>query len=195
MTTGTMRTRRWRHRRLARTALLIVATVGAWTGAATTISAARADYPPAPCSALSGSTTIPAQGGVVTVHGTGFVPDAAVALGLRSTGQVLATVTADAQGAFTTTVQLPDQLTGRQVIVATSGASPGCAQPSLAVTILGLGFSASSTARNPSGGPPASTGVDVLGFALLGSVLIGLGLMLNRRWQRRTSADSARQRR
>jgi hypothetical protein len=185
------RPERIRHRWFDRTraVLAVVATTSAIAllGAGTSAGAATLAYPPTPCSALSASTTVPAQGGDITIHGSNFTPHASVGLSLQSTGQVLASAMSNAAGAFTAVVHLPDNLTGPQVIVATSGQSAGCAQPTLAIRIHAI---AASTSHAPGGsGGTSSTGFDVLAFVLLGVVLIAVGLVLNIAWRRRIAGS------
>lgn len=119
-----------------------------------------------------------AAGGTLTVTGTGFTPCAPVALNLHSDPVALATVTADATGAFSSPVTIPaDTTPGSHTITGTSGTVNGIV--SITVTAPGAtsssagGSSSSSAAVTPaqSGGPLAFTGAHA---ALYG----GLGLML-----------------
>ena len=148
---------------------------------ATTASAAPV-CPPYPANAgasLAVSTTNPQPGETITVSGSHFVANASVRLELHTTVTVLKTVQADANGDFTTTVKLPDGVTGTHTIVAATGipTSGNCATPTVTITIQG-------TSTNTGGGT-SFTGVDVLAMVLGAAVLLGVGLALNRSGKRR----------
>jgi hypothetical protein len=115
---------------------------------------------------VSVGTTSPSAGGSLPISGTNCRPDSVVTLTL-DTGTVLGTATTDANGNYTTTVQLPSGVTGQHNITV-SGAQ--CAATA-GVTIQAVGGGSS--------GGLAGTGVAVVGIGVLGVVLlIGGGLML-----------------
>jgi hypothetical protein len=135
-------------------------------------------YPPNAGAELAVSTTNPQAGETITVSGAHFVPNASVRLELHTTVFVLKTVQADASGDFTTTVKLPDGVTGTHTIVAATGVptSGHCATPTVTITIQG--------GSQPPGGT-SFTGVDVLAMVLGAAVLLGVGIALNRSGKRR----------
>lgn len=135
-------------------------------------------YPPTICPTVSVSTTKPAVGETITVTGQNFDPNKSVTVLMHSKTYVLATVKTDAEGAFSANVKMPAGLTGSHLITV-KGAQSGC--PADPVRILIGGTPISSPAKGPNGGPPAFTGVDVLGLLLAAAALIGLGVLLNRR--------------
>ena len=145
-----------------------------------------AQYPPATCALLSVSSTNPLVGEAITVSGVNFNPNASVRLALHMTasGKVydLKTVTTDNTGSFTTTVKLPDGVSGRGQIVAATGAPdiPGCPpDPFVTIHIQGHGVAGSSAGPTGPGGT-SFTGVDVLLIVLAALVLLGIGYALTR---------------
>lgn len=75
------------------------------------------EAPPAPPEVSLGASTV-VQGGEITVAGAGFLPAEALRIELRSKPVVLASPVADAQGALSTTVQIPAQTpAGRHSLV------------------------------------------------------------------------------
>lgn len=134
-------------------------------------------YPPNTGAALAVSTTNPQPGDSITVTGSHFVPNASVRLELHTSVVVLATVQADANGDFSTTVTLPDGVTGTHTIVAATGVptSGNCATPTITITIQGT---------QPPGGT-SFTGVDVLAMVLGALALLGVGIALTRGGKRR----------
>ncbi len=136
-------------------------------------------YPPTICPTISLSTTKPAVGETITVAGQNFDPSKSVTVIMHTKTYVLATTKTDADGSFSARVTMPAGLTGKHVITV-EGAQSSC--PADPVQILIGGAPASSPAHGPSGGPPAFTGVDVLGLLAAAAALIGLGVLLN--WRR-----------
>jgi hypothetical protein len=157
-------------------AVLATATAVGFVAAGPAAGASRLDYPPTPCAAVSVSTTVPVQGSEITIHGTGFTPNVTVELTVQSTGELLASVKSNASGQFTTVVRLPDNLTGQQHIVATGGQGATCSTPSILITVRPQ--PTASHTPGGSGGPPATTGFDVLAYVVLGALLIGVGGVL-----------------
>jgi hypothetical protein len=142
-------------------------------------SVACPPYPPSVGAALAVSTTNPQPGDSITVTGSHFVANASVRLELHTTVVVLKTVQADASGDFTTTVTLPDGVTGTHTIVAATGVptSGDCATPTITITIQNPG---------PNGGGGTSfTGVDVLAMVIGALALLGVGIALTRSGKRR----------
>jgi len=150
---------------------------------------AAAGYPTTQCPSLSVSTTNPLPGQSITVSGVNFTPNASVRLELHTTVYVLKTVTADDQGAFTTSVTLPDGVVGSHEIVAATGAPniSGCPGNPVVVIHIQTGGSSSSTGGHHGG--TSFTGVDVLAMLVGAAVLIGAGVVFNRGGRRRTYAD------
>ncbi len=151
--------------------------------AATLIAPAAhaAAYPATVCPSLSVSTTHPLPGEQIAVSGSDFLPAASVRLELRSRVYVLRTVTTDGTGAFSTTVRLPDGVTGAHDIVAATGAptSATCpGDPIVAIHIQKRGTEGSSVA--PTGHGTAFTGVDLVLILLAAAVLIGVGAVFTR---------------
>jgi LPXTG-motif cell wall-anchored protein len=135
-------------------------------------------------------------GGQVTISGTGFGADAALRVELHSDPVVLGTTTADAAGAFRTTVTIPaTTVAGAHSIVVIG---PGDAAVSAALTVT----AATGEGQNPGGGtgtpgtggagtggagasgqagssdPLAATGADSMPFVLTAVALLGAGLLL-----------------
>ncbi len=136
---------------------------------------------------VTSGTAMP--GGSATVEGGGHAPGEAVEL--RLAGQVLARVTADAFGAFSTTIPLPDDLdagehpldavgmTSQRTFTALLGVDPAPAAPTPTPTAS----SAPEPAPAGSADPPelAASGADAAGTAALGGILVLLGALLVRR--------------
>jgi hypothetical protein len=150
-------------------------------------AANAAPYPPTVCASLSVSTTNPLPGQEITVSGINFVANASVRLELHTTIYVLKTVTADADGSFSTTVKLPDGVTGTHTIVAATGAPNASDCPANPVQIIHIQLGGGSTSAGPGGGGTSFTGVDILAMLVGASALIGVGVALNRSGKRRRS--------
>ena len=117
------------------------------------------------------STQSPAEGGQLTVSGTGAAPNETLTLTL-DTGAVLGTTTADSTGAFSTTVTLPSGVTGHHIITV-SGSAGYLGTEAVDIQASGGGGSGGG------GGGLAGTGVAVIGIGALGVVLlVGGALML-----------------
>ncbi|MFF2277796.1 endonuclease/exonuclease/phosphatase family protein [Agromyces sp. NPDC058126] len=148
-----------------------------------------------------------AAGATVDVSGSGFGPAAELRVELHSTPVVLGTATADEAGAFRSTMTIPaDTAPGAHTLVVI-GADGAEASAALTVTAAADGGGetpgdlngtpgegdtdpgAESGAGSESGSL-ASTGADVIPFAIGGAVLLGLGvvLMVARR-RRRNQAE------
>lgn len=127
-------------------------------------AAGAQQYPPSAAN-LTVSDSTPGAGGQVTVTGTGFAPGANVVITFESTPVTLATVTADAGGAFSTVVTIPANATpGAHTIKATgAGAGGGTLVLSAQVTVGGA-----------SGGTLAKTGAN----GILPLLLVAAGLVL-----------------
>lgn len=121
-------------------------------------------YPPSVAN-LTVSDSTPGAGQQVSVTGSGFAPGANVVITFESTPVTLATVVADAAGAFTTVVTIPANATpGTHTINATgTGAGGGILVLSAQVTVGGT-----------SGGTLAKTG----GNGILPLLLVAAGLVL-----------------
>lgn len=136
------------------------------------------------CVTLSVSTTTPPVGGTITISGTGWGANDTVNITLHTATYPLASPTADASGAFTTTVTLPAGVSGRHTIVAVDPTTGQTA--SVAITI---GAPSAAPGAAPGGGGLSNTGVAVISIGALGVVLlVGGGLMLLAGRRRRVSA-------
>jgi hypothetical protein len=134
-------------------------------------------YPPTICPTISVSTTKPAVGETITVTGQNFDPNKSVTVVMNTKTYVLATARTAADGSFSARAKLPAGVSGSHAI-SVKGAQSDC--PADPVQIL-IGGTVSSPASGPNGGPPAFTGVDILGLLLAAAALVGLGVLLNRR--------------
>jgi alpha-L-fucosidase len=136
------------------------------------------------CASISVSTTVPAPGESITVTGVNFNPGGHVRLVL-DTGDVLARVTADASGSFTTKVKMPKGVFGFHKLYHRGGKtgqpSSGCpADP---------GLNIGSGANVPGGTPghhggTSFTGLDIGLLLAAAALLIAVGVALNRRSQK-----------
>lgn len=141
---------------------------------------AAALYPPTVCATISVSTTNPLPGESIVVSGVDFLANASVQLELQPPGSVLKTVTTDSSGSFSTSVKLPDGVTGRLRVVATSGAphTAGCPNnPFVVLNIQKHGTEGSSASTGGHHGT-SFTGVDVLLVLLAAALLIAAGAAL-----------------
>jgi len=140
-------------------------------------------YPPTGCpGSLSVSTTTPLAGETITVTGTGFTPGAQVHLVMHTKVYDLGTFTANAQGSFTAQVTLPDNVFGKHLVIATSGAPHIQQCPGDPIQIHGPGGVNSS----PGGHHGTSgTGVDVAIILLTAAALLGIGFAVARGGKRR----------
>lgn len=137
---------------------------------------------------LSISTTKPFAGQTITVAGAAFAPNRALTLTLHPASTVLANVTTDANGAFSTKVTIPANVTGTQTIATSAGASAaGCPLGPITIQIA-------SVVTTPPSSPLASTGVDVLAAVVVALVLICGGLMLTRGGRRQARGTHAARR-
>jgi hypothetical protein len=151
-------------------------------------AASAAPYPPTVCASLSVSTTNPLPGQEITVSGENFIAGASVRLELHTVIYVLKTVDADGAGSFTTTVKLPDGVTGSHTIVAATGAPSGGDCPTDPLQLIHIQTGGGSTSAGPGGGGTSFTGVDVLAMLIGAAALVGVGVALNRSGQRRRAA-------
>jgi hypothetical protein len=134
-------------------------------------------YPPTTCPSLSVSTTNPQPGATFTISSSGMPANSNVRLELHSDPILLKTVTTDANGSFSTSVTLPDGVTGTHTIVAIPDKpmAPGCPPPSVTINVQ---------PPTPPGGT-SFTGVDVLAMLLGAAALLGVGIALTRGGKRR----------
>jgi alpha-L-fucosidase len=70
------------------------------------------------------STSTPTAGGTMTISGDGFAPGASLTIVLHSDPVVLATATADANGAYSATVTIPVETTPGTHQIVVSGLGP-----------------------------------------------------------------------
>jgi hypothetical protein len=168
-------------------AILALAVASLWlvvVAPATSASAVVA-YPPSVCPTLSISTTTPLAGSSITVSGADFVPGASVRIELHTKVYVLAHVTTSTDGSFSVKVKLPAGVTGDHTIVAIGGTDTGAsgcpAHPNQPIVIHDLGGASTSANGGSNGGGTAFTGIDILALLAAAAVLLGAGVMLNRR--------------
>lgn len=138
-------------------------------------------YPGGKGVSVAVSTTRPLVGEQITVSGAHFKAGATVRLVLHSPGTVLKTVTTNDRGMFTTTVTLPDGVTGRHRLVAVGPANrPDCPGDSSA-TLNIQSHGVAGTSAGPGGpGGTSFTGVDVLLIVIAAVLLLGIGYLLNK---------------
>jgi len=151
---------------------MIAVLAAALVPAATSVAAAPTPTPSAcqsyPVGAVAAatlmvSTTTPFEGQTITVSGTNFVTNEAIAIDLS--GSPVAHVTTSASGSFSTPVTLPAGVTGTQTI-SVAGDHSTCPASSITITIQGAGVSATSQGLS-------HTGVDILtGLAVAIALLI-----------------------
>ena len=160
---------------MARRAMFALVLAGLWfVGAAAVATTAQA-YPATTCATLSVSSTSPTAGDSLAVTGANFSPNASITLDLQGPTTRLGTVTADAQGAFSTSVTLPSGTTGSHRLVASGGLTAGCSAPTVSLDIAAASTGASS------GGGTAVTGVDIAAMIAVALGLIIVGVVLQRR--------------
>lgn len=144
-------------------------------------------YPPTTCSNLSISTEHPVAGATITVSGTNFPPNKTIKIVLRTKTYLLATVTTDARGRFSVRVKIPAGVSGHHTIVAIGGANGAAhcpVDPFQGLTIQGVNSSTSpggSPTSTGGGGPTSFTGVDVAALLAAAALLVGVGVLVNRR--------------
>lgn len=141
-----------------------------------------------------------AAGTTVAVSGNGFGPEAELRVELHSTPVLLGTATTDGAGAFRSTMTIPvNTAPGAHTLVVIRGDGIEVSAP-LIVTAApdsggtpGTGGSGDANPDAKSGAGPvsgslASTGADVLPFAVGGALLLGLGVALMVARRRRNQA-------
>ena len=108
------------------------------------------------------STTTPTAGGTMTISGGGFAPGASLTIVLHSDPVVLATATADPNGAYSVTVTIPAGTTPGTHQIVVSGLGPD-GQPRESVVTIEVQASVGVLADVATAGPvvsvqPAFTG-------------------------------------
>jgi len=174
--------------------VLAVLVGGAFAASAAPAGAAPVAYPPSVCSTLSLDTTHPALGEKVTVTGSHFEPNGSIALVLvpESGGSTVPAgqVTANATGAFTTSVAMPAETVnqGTYSLTATNGFTrSGVCTADPSVSLL-LGDGGAAGASSASGSGTAFTGVDIALLLGIGAALVAGGGALVLRGRRRVTA-------
>jgi hypothetical protein len=162
-----------------RAALVLVLALAGLVVAPATVASATPNYPTTTCATLYISTTHPVPGASLTVTGKEFTANAAVTLKIVKPSIVLKHVTTDADGSFSTTVKLPDGLTGSRVITAVGAQDTTCPVDPIQLAIQGGSPNGAGVPSN--GGGTAFTGVDVAGLVAIAVALIGAGVLINRR--------------
>lgn len=108
---------------------------------------------PASDGALTVASTTLAAGGSTTVSGSGFAPQTPVTVGMYSTPVKLATATTDANGSFSTTVQVPKGApAGQHTFVAIGATADGPDQTLTQTVTLVISASPSPSPTNGNGG-------------------------------------------
>jgi hypothetical protein len=170
-------------RKLGAVAALLV---GALVGLGAMTSASAAPYVNQVSCAI-GSTS-PNAGGSLAVSGTGFHANSTVTITLHTAVVTLGSAHTDSAGAFATTVQLPQNVTGAHTIVV-QGSAAATDTCSAAVAIGsgtggvvtgpqgGSGTGGTSTGGSSTGGT-AYTGVAVLSLSGVGVLLLIGGAVL-----------------
>jgi hypothetical protein len=134
------------------------------------------------------------------VAGSHFRALAHVTIALDTESDVLAHVTTNAQGKFSTRVTLPANKPGRHTLKAFGGQQtgvPSCpahATQSLRIQSAANGPAPSSSAAGGGGGGgggTAFTGVDIAALVALALLLIGLGVTANRRGSAKRAMGTA----
>jgi hypothetical protein len=150
-------------------------------GVTTGGSAGAVPYPPITCAHIAVSTTTPHPGQQITVTGSGYQADESITLELHSATVVLAQVSTDANGSFSTSVTIPaDTSAGSHLLVAVGGTS-SCPVDPITLTIQGgAGVEPGSTGRLP-----AFTGVAIASALLIAAGLLAVGLVAARAGRRR----------
>lgn len=119
--------------------------------------------------AITTSTSSTGAGGSFTVSGSNFTPGGTVTIDLHSNPIFLASVTADPNGAFSTTVTIPaDTVPGTHAIVATDAAGDSATTD---LTVTGVVPVAASSGL-------AFTGADIAALSGVGAIALALGGML-----------------
>jgi hypothetical protein len=134
------------------------------------LPANAAPYATQPTTSVSNGA--PTAGSAITFCGQGFAPGETVTVTLDN-GTTYPSVTADASGAFCTTIVLGANLSGNHAITA-RGVTSGRTS-STAITVQGVSASAATTTS----GGLAFTGAAVIGLgALGGALLVGGAIMV-----------------
>ena len=159
-------------KRSGRLATLLVAALVLLLGFGASASARPVAYPVTGCSMVLVSSTEVVQGGSLVVSGTGFAPGAHLTIEFHSTVVVLAHVTTDADGAFSTTVTIPADAVGHHTITV-SGGGEVCPIDPIQVNAHGTGGQPTP--------PPSITGVAIASLLVLAAALLFVGYVLNSR--------------
>jgi hypothetical protein len=178
------------HRRFGGPVLILVALTFT-TMASLATSAQAAPYAHAATIALGSQVACASE----SVRGSGFTAGS-VALSLQSGTASLSSVTADANGNFSTTVALPSGIDGTHTIVAaqggvtaTVGVTIDCGGSGAGGVNVGTGTGGSGTGGSGTSGGLSNTGVAVIGIGSLGVILlIGGGVLLLAGRRHRVSA-------
>ncbi|MDT4901357.1 MAG: hypothetical protein QOJ78_2287 [Pseudonocardiales bacterium] len=139
-------------------------------------------YPPTTCPTMSISTENPLPGATMTVTGNNFAANASIQLRLdTSSGNVMATLTSSAAGAFSVQVTLPAGLFGRHKFVAVGGDTDATGCPVDPFQVINVQPISASSGAAGAGGGTAFTGFDIMALLVGAAVLIGAGVLFNRR--------------
>lgn len=162
---------------MSRVLRLISATLAllglAGLGLAVAGAASAAPCPYSSCVSIAVSDQNPPEGGTDGVTGSGWTPGDTVNLTLHTATYSLGSATVAADGTFSTTVDLPDGVTGNHTVVGTDPATGDTASADITIGGSGTGDTSGSS------GGLSNTGVAVLSIGALGVVLlVGGGLLM-----------------
>lgn len=147
----------------------------------TVVEPTAVPLPPSPPSGAASLIGVPSSahpGDTFTVSGTGFAPNAPVTLGIYSSPVTLASVTADATGAFTTPVTVPTTTpVGAHTIVAI-GMDPDADDLALSANIR---IVAAATPLANTGIQPEQVALIALALAFGGFLAFAIALLMRRR--------------
>lgn len=122
---------------------------------------------------VTSSDTTVTPGEPITLNGSGFVPNAKITLTFNSTPVPLGTAQANASGAFTKQVTVPNVPPGQHSITAVGSIAGRTAITE--ITVMGASAVAPPATPTPSHGGLAFTGTDAALTAGLGALLLVVG--------------------
>jgi len=164
--------------------------MAAITVLAVTAAPAAAQYPPSGPTGAVDSTTAP-RGGTLTISGSGWQANSEVEITLFSHGQPLTTVVTDADGTFTTQVQIPSDVGPGQHTVRLSGTGQDGAQRSVDIRLQIQPAGPPEDPPSDEQPPLARTGMSwgVGAAAGIGLLVAGGGALLVARRRQATQQD------
>ncbi len=173
---------------IATCAALVAAMIATVVAMLHATSATAATYPPTTCATISVSTTTPHVGEAIAVTGANFKPNVTVTLKLTPADEIVGTPRTDADGKFSTTITMPADSEGNQLLSAV-GEPKVCPADPIHLVVSGNGGS-SSSGGGGGGQPPAMTGLDVALLIGIALALLGAGVLFTRGGKHRRRAPS-----